>query len=149
MLIGARQNCSANNSEQSLILRTGETMPRTPNPLDPDGGPLADFARDLRLLRKSAGNPPYRALAKRAGFSASTLSVAASGTRLPSLDVTLAYVQACGADPEPWRLRWQQLAVARPSAGGSEPGSAREPAGSARPRATGPGRRWQLAFAVL
>ncbi len=57
---------------------------------------------------------PYRALARRAGFSASTLSVAASGKALPSLDVTLAYVQACGGDPQPWRERWQKL-VAQPT----------------------------------
>jgi len=52
---------------------------------------------------------PYRALAKRAGFSASTLSVAASGAVLPSLDVTLAYVQACGGNPDLWRERWHAL----------------------------------------
>jgi hypothetical protein len=62
-------------------------------------------------LREKAGHLPYRALARRAGFSASTLSVAASGKVLPSLDVTLAYVQACGGDPEPWRERWQTLVV--------------------------------------
>ena len=86
-------------------------MPRTENPVDPLSGPLAAFAHDLRLLREKAGRPPYRTLAKRAGFSASTLSVAASASVLPSLDVTLAYVQACGGDPAPWRERWQRLAA--------------------------------------
>ncbi len=86
-------------------------MPRNEEFLDPGMGPLASFAWDLRALRESAGKVPYRVLAKRAGFCASTLSVAASGAKLPSLDVTLAYVQACGGDPETWRARWQSLAV--------------------------------------
>lgn len=111
-------------------------MPRDQKPLDPDDGPLAAFAHDLRQLREKAGNPPYRALAKRAGFAASTLSVAASGTVLPSQDVTLAYVQACGGDPEPWRLRWHQLAAqvdsqSRPSPDLTVPEPSTEPA---RPR---------------
>ncbi|WP_051451392.1 helix-turn-helix domain-containing protein [Actinospica robiniae] len=85
-------------------------MARKEKPVDPGGGPLAEFARDLRALRAEAGNMTYRALAKRAGYSASTLSIAASGTMLPSLDVTLAYAQACGGDSEAWRARWHQVA---------------------------------------
>lgn len=86
-------------------------MPRNEGFLDPGAGPLASFAWDLRALREKAGSVPYRVLAKRAGFCASTLSVAASGTKLPTLDVTLAYVQACGAEPEEWQERWQALAA--------------------------------------
>jgi hypothetical protein len=89
-------------------------MPRNEVFLDPGAGPLASFAWDLRALRESAGKVPYRVLAKRAGFCASTLSVAASGAKLPSLDVTLAYVQACGGDPETWRERWHALAAQHP-----------------------------------
>jgi helix-turn-helix protein len=84
-------------------------MPRNEGFLDPDAGPLASFASDLRALREKAGKVPYRVLAKRAGFCASTLSVAASGAKLPSLDVTLAYVQVCGGEPEEWRERWHAL----------------------------------------
>jgi hypothetical protein len=91
-------------------------MPRNEGYLDPGAGPLASFAWDLRALREKSGKVPYRVLAKRAGFCASTLSVAASGARLPSLDVTLAYVQACGGDPEPWRARWSELAELHPPA---------------------------------
>lgn len=91
-------------------------MPRNEGLLDPGAGPLASFAWDLRALRETAGKVPYRVLAKRAGFCASTLSVAASGTKLPSLDVTLAYVQACGGDPETWRARWRTLDAPHPSA---------------------------------
>ena len=84
-------------------------MGRTPRLLNPDDGPLQAFAHDLRLLREKAGNPTYRALAKTAGFSASTLGEAAGGVRRPSLDVTLAFVGACGGDVEAWQERWHQL----------------------------------------
>ena len=91
-------------------------MPRNEGFLDPGAGPLASIAWALRALRETAGRVPYRVLAKRAGFCASTLSVAASGAKLPSLDVTLAYVQACGGDPETWRARWHELTAQHPPA---------------------------------
>ncbi|MFD4658643.1 hypothetical protein ACFWP2_23785 [Kitasatospora sp. NPDC058444] len=86
-------------------------MPRRESPLDPGDGPLLRFAGDLRALRQSAGSPPYRQLALRAHCSAASLSVAAGGRRLPSLAVTVAYVQACGGDVREWRHRWQLLAA--------------------------------------
>ncbi|MFF2614434.1 ATP-binding protein [Kitasatospora sp. NPDC058046] len=86
-------------------------MPRRESPLDPGDGPLLRFAGDLRALRERAGRPPYRQLALRAHCSAASLSVAAGGRRLPSLAVTLAYVQACGGDVREWRHRWQLLAA--------------------------------------
>ncbi|MFH8383741.1 hypothetical protein ACH4E7_22785 [Kitasatospora sp. NPDC018058] len=86
-------------------------MPRRESPLDPGDGPLLRFAGDLRALRERAGSPPYRQLAVRAHCSAASLSVAAGGRRLPSLAVTLAYVQACGGDVREWRHRWQLLAA--------------------------------------
>lgn len=51
-------------------------------------------------------------MAKKAGYSATTLSEAAGGVRRPSLDVTLAYVGSCGGDLDTWRLRWYDLAAA-------------------------------------
>ncbi|MGY0466462.1 nSTAND1 domain-containing NTPase [Kitasatospora sp. cg17-2] len=86
-------------------------MPRRESPLDPGDGALLRFAGDLRALRERAGSPPYRQLALRAHCSAASLSVAAGGRRLPSLAVTLAYVQACGGDVREWRHRWQLLAA--------------------------------------
>ncbi|MFE4519749.1 hypothetical protein ACFRMQ_36895 [Kitasatospora sp. NPDC056783] len=86
-------------------------MPRRESPLDPGDGPLLRFAGDLRALRERAGSPPYRQLALRAHCSAASLSVAAGGRRLPSLAVTLAYVQACDGDVPEWRHRWQLLAA--------------------------------------
>jgi hypothetical protein len=87
-------------------------MARRPLPVDPDEGPLQAFAYDLRQLREKAGNPTYRMLARKAGYSPATLSEAARGQRRPSLDVTMAYVGACGGDPDEWRLRWHDLAAA-------------------------------------
>ncbi|WP_282203321.1 helix-turn-helix domain-containing protein [Kitasatospora fiedleri] len=84
-------------------------MARRPRPVDPADGPVPAFAHDLRLVRERAGNPTYRVLAERAGFGATTLSDAAGGVRLPSLEVTQAYVGACGGDVEEWTRRWNEL----------------------------------------
>src|SRR6266511_2094305 len=70
------------------------TMGRQERPLDPAAGPLQAFAHDLRQLRRGAGSPGYRALARRAGYSASVLSTAANGSDLPSLPVVLAKLAA-------------------------------------------------------
>jgi hypothetical protein len=78
--------------------------------LDPAAGTLQAFAYELRKLRRAVGNPGYRALARRAGYSASALSAAASGRLLPSLAVTLAYVGACRGDPAEWERRWEEVA---------------------------------------
>ncbi|MEV8639138.1 hypothetical protein AB0395_46520 [Streptosporangium sp. NPDC051023] len=84
-------------------------IPRPERALDPTEGSLSRFAADLRLLREKNGRPSYRELARRAHFSTSTLSEAAGGKRLPSLAVTLAYVEACGGDRAEWRNRWTAL----------------------------------------
>ncbi|MFJ6052529.1 hypothetical protein [Streptomyces sp. NPDC092307] len=86
-------------------------MPRPERPLDPDPGPLTRFAADLRKLREAAGRPPYRALAKRAHYSSTTLSDAAGGNTFPSLAVTLAYVDACQGDRDDWETRWHTVAA--------------------------------------
>ncbi|MBR7825736.1 helix-turn-helix domain-containing protein [Actinospica sp. MGRD01-02] len=84
-------------------------MARKPRPVDPTAGPLQEFAHDLRMLREKAGNPTYRSLAQSAGFGATALGEAAGGVRFPSLDVTLAYVGACGGDTAEWEVRWRQV----------------------------------------
>jgi transcriptional regulator with XRE-family HTH domain len=73
--------------------------------LDPHTGPVQRFASELRELRESAGRPNYRQLASRAHYSVTALSQAASGSALPSLAVTLAYVRVCGGDEQAWRER--------------------------------------------
>lgn len=105
-------------------------MARRERPLEGGDGPLLEFAAALRRLRHEAGSPPYRDLAERAHYSVATLSGAAAGRRLPSLDVTLAYVRACGGDAAAWERRWHAAAVEL-AADGAGPG----PAGAATPEA--------------
>lgn len=83
-------------------------MARPEKPVDAAGGVAATFARELRQLRARAGNPTYRDMARSAMHSPSVLSSAASGTRLPTLQVTLGFVAACGGDREQWRRRWME-----------------------------------------
>ncbi|KND41655.1 nSTAND1 domain-containing NTPase [Streptomyces stelliscabiei] len=83
-------------------------MGRPELPVDPAAGPVQRLAHDLRELRCSAGGVSYRTMAKKAGFSVTTLAKAASGERLPSLAVLQAYVRACGEDPAPWEARWAE-----------------------------------------
>ncbi|AYV32452.1 hypothetical protein EES41_37455 (plasmid) [Streptomyces sp. ADI95-16] len=81
-------------------------MGRPESPINPADGPLQRFAHELRVLRRTAGNPSYRMLASRANYSGTSLSEAARGIALPSLDVTLAYVGACHGDIERWEKYW-------------------------------------------
>ncbi|AZK93108.1 MULTISPECIES: nSTAND1 domain-containing NTPase [Streptomyces] len=85
---------------------------RRERPLDPEAGPVERFAQDLRELRMAAGGPTYRAMAIRAGYSASTLAAAARGDELPSLPLVLVYATVCGGDPAEWEARWHGTARA-------------------------------------
>ncbi|MEV4342086.1 hypothetical protein [Streptomyces sp. NPDC049590] len=85
-------------------------MGRPENPVDPEAGPVQRFAVGLRALRAGAGGPTYRAMAQRTPYSAAALSQAAAGERLPSAEVTRAYVTACGGDPDEWEKRRQAAA---------------------------------------
>ncbi len=102
-------------------------VPRPEKTVDPSKGPLQRFAFELRKLRENAGRPGYRTLAGRAHFSASTLAQATRGEVLPSLAVTLAFVEACGGDPGEWRDRWHAVAAENAAKTGSpEPGERRD-----------------------
>ncbi|MFJ6081000.1 hypothetical protein ACIQI8_06315 [Streptomyces sp. NPDC092369] len=83
-------------------------MGRKEKPLDPGDGVVQRFAYELRKLRDEANSPTYREMARRAGYSAPTLSAAAGGERLPSLPVLLAYVSACDGDPAEWERRLRE-----------------------------------------
>lgn len=85
-------------------------MGRPERPVDPENGPVQRFAWELRQLREQAESPGYRQLARKAHYSATTLSEAAGGERLPSLAVTQAYVQACDGDVAMWQQRWRRAA---------------------------------------
>jgi len=78
---------------------------RPEKPVDPDAGAVQRFAWQLRQLRERAGSPGYRALARRAHYSASTLAEAAKGDRLPSLDVTRSTPDAPWAASVDWTAR--------------------------------------------
>ncbi|NRQ35428.1 DUF2690 domain-containing protein [Nonomuraea sp. NN258] len=84
-------------------------MARPETELDPDADPVQAFAFELRRLREKAGKPAYRELAKQAHYSAAALARAADGHKLPTLELTLAYVAACGGDMEEWKQRWHDL----------------------------------------
>ncbi len=84
-------------------------MGRPERPVDPTAGPLQRFAYELRQLRRQAGNPSYRQMARRAHYSATALSEAAGGEKLPSRHVTRAYVGACGGNPDEWEARWRAV----------------------------------------
>ncbi|MBB4904411.1 nSTAND1 domain-containing NTPase [Actinophytocola algeriensis] len=88
-------------------------MPRRENPLGPAEDALTRFAADLRTLREDAGTPTYRQLSARAHYSAAALSEAASGRKLPSLPVALAYVRACDGDTAVWEQRWRAVSAAQ------------------------------------
>ncbi|MFE9687353.1 PQQ-binding-like beta-propeller repeat protein [Streptomyces sp. NPDC006285] len=77
-------------------------------PVDPAAGPVQRFAFELRKLRAEADGITYRSLAQRAGYSVTTLSQAAAGDQLPTLQVALAYVGACGGDLAEWEARWKE-----------------------------------------
>lgn len=123
---------------------------------------LAELAADLRRVRNQAGNPPYRTMAMRARYSASTLSEAASGRGLPTLQVVLAYVAACGVDDKAtFEERWQRAAAAvhavregvvAPAISGAVV-SAAQPTPAPTPSpvelAAAPGRSRPLAWAVI
>ncbi|MFD8142292.1 NB-ARC domain-containing protein [Streptomyces sp. NPDC059708] len=96
-------------------------MGRLERPLAPDAGPVTAFARELRRLRTAAGSPGYRDMANRAMFSASVLSDAAAGYRLPTLQVALAFAEACGGDRATWERRWREAAGAEGAEGGARP----------------------------
>jgi tetratricopeptide (TPR) repeat protein len=56
-------------------------------------------------------------MAASANFGAATLAKAASGSRLPSWEITRAYVTACGGDLKEWRARWESAAQRLTSSG--------------------------------
>jgi hypothetical protein len=81
-------------------------MARPERPINPDW-PLAGFAGGLRVLRRQR-DITYREMARLTNYGVTVLSVAAGGLTLPTLDVTVAYVGACGGPVVEWRYRWAE-----------------------------------------
>jgi hypothetical protein len=73
------------------------------------GEELDQFLADLRKLREQAGQPSLRVMSRTAHYSHTALSSVVSGGRLPSLDLTLAFVRACAGDENEWRARWLRV----------------------------------------
>lgn len=70
-----------------------------------------EFATALQQLRATAGDPSYRAMAKRSGcISHTALHGAVSGRKFPSWETTREFVAACGGDIEEWQQRWTTAA---------------------------------------
>ncbi|MEU5157756.1 MULTISPECIES: helix-turn-helix transcriptional regulator [Actinomycetes] len=70
---------------------------------------LVDFAEALRALRQRASHPSLAEMSERSGVCIASLSGAHNGRTLPTWRTVEGYVRACGADPEPWRSRWENL----------------------------------------
>lgn len=81
-------------------------MGRPEKSVDSDS-PFADIAEGLRGLRRSRGLT-YRELANLTHYSVAVLADAAAGRHLPSFELTLAFVRACGGDESVWWLSWMQ-----------------------------------------
>ncbi|MEV0380432.1 helix-turn-helix domain-containing protein [Nonomuraea sp. NPDC050643] len=100
------------------------------------GDPVTELTTGLRALRAEAGLTQRR-VAALANYSAGAISMATSGTRLPSWPVTEAYVTACGGDPLAWRQRWE--AADRYARQGALPGAGERPASAARSKGAADG----------
>ncbi|OXM60612.1 NBR1-Ig-like domain-containing protein [Amycolatopsis vastitatis] len=84
---------------------------------DPDGGPVAEFAHALLVLKEAAGDPSYDRMRTEFGAvaSKSALAAAARGLQLPSWETTWEFVRplavtVLGREEEEtrreWRARW-------------------------------------------
>lgn len=83
-------------------------MAHQDNSEERDDSAVADLAYGLRNLRSRSGLKVAQ-LQRESGFSSTTLYDAFSGKQLPSQQVTLAIVAACGGDVDAWRLYWAQV----------------------------------------
>jgi DNA-binding NarL/FixJ family response regulator len=98
-------------------------MPRAEKPINPNRGEVARFAAALRALRDGAGTPTYRELAARTGYSVTQLSQAAAGRRVPTWQVTQAFVESCGGDVTAWQRDWERVKRAHEATAGTNDSS--------------------------
>ncbi|MEU8371661.1 DUF2690 domain-containing protein [Micromonospora sp. NPDC048894] len=73
-----------------------------------------------------------------AHYSHTALAGVLSGARLPSLELTMAFVRACGGDEAAWRARWHREAGSGPQQPVPEPAGLQQP-GSQPVTAESPG----------
>jgi hypothetical protein len=69
---------------------------------------ITEFVADLARLRQEAGQPSLRKMAGKGHYSHTALSSVLSGQRLPSRELTMAFVRACDGDESEWRARWER-----------------------------------------
>ena len=79
-------------------------MPPPEKPIDP-GKPFASFANGLRALRLKR-DITYRHMARLTHFGKSVLHEAAGGEKLPTLEVTIAFVEVCEGSKDEWIAVW-------------------------------------------
>ncbi|MFD5420925.1 hypothetical protein ACFWJT_23215 [Streptomyces sp. NPDC127069] len=116
-------------------------MPRQPSPISPDASPeLRELASAMRDLKDSAGLT-FSALTERVHYSTAALSGAVSGKKLPTWEVTWAFISGCDpeADEQVWKQRWlaaEEGEIRRNEAEATdEEATTRRPAGAVpRPR---------------
>lgn len=124
--------------------RGSDLVGRRERHIDPEHPAVAELAAGLRQLRAGAGTPTYRSMAAATHYAATTLSRAAAGRALPSLDVVLAYVAACDGDHAEWRRRWEEASAALTPAR-----SANDSPDSPPVDAAGPGHQAAASLRVL
>ncbi|MFE7429046.1 helix-turn-helix domain-containing protein [Streptomyces sp. NPDC057545] len=87
--------------------------PETPLPEEAPP-PLLELARELRDLRADA-QLSYQVMSERVHVSPASFSRAASGRQVPTWEVLLAYLKACGVPADEfdaWHKRWRDAEVA-------------------------------------
>lgn len=73
---------------------------------------IAEFALDLKVVRRQAGDLSYRRLGSRTSYSVATITRALKGETLPGWPFTEEFLRACGCRPEEigrWRARWVKI----------------------------------------
>jgi outer membrane protein OmpA-like peptidoglycan-associated protein/DNA-binding XRE family transcriptional regulator len=91
-----------------------ERPARPPVPVPGEVTTAAQFVDMLKLLRVWAGNPSLAALSKHGSghLPTSTVSDMLNSQRLPRLDLTQAFVRACGLDEDQadaWEVTWADI----------------------------------------
>ncbi|MEW2358557.1 hypothetical protein [Spirillospora sp. NPDC029432] len=83
----------------------------------PDPGTVtttAELIQRMQAYRFWKGRPSFRSMAAGTRYAHTTFSGLARRTRLPSLELVLAYIRACGADEAElaaWQEAWQRLSI--------------------------------------
>ncbi|WP_328341524.1 DUF2690 domain-containing protein [Micromonospora sp. NBC_00421] len=97
-----------------------------------------EFVADLARLRRDAGQPSLRKMSSTAHYSHTALASVLSGSRFPSLELTMAFVRACGGDEATWRARWHRESAPSQETGSATPRPASEQPASGQPASEQP-----------